>query len=262
MIGERIAYRKQLASFAALFTAKVDGTGEVALTNEDSTDPAWSPDGTKIAYVARPDSATPWGLYVIGADGSGQTTVIAPGTLNDIGSPDWSPDGARIAFQTNAGGHYDIHSVAPDGTNQTPVIATPGNESAPAWSPDGNRIAYQRDLGLWIANADGSGAKVIVDSLPQIFTAGPDWWPDGSRIVFSVGDFEADLYTVMPDGSALTKLTSAPGGEYEPSFSPTGSSIAVYHFESTSTYGIFVVDATTGALTPLIPSGEAPSFQP
>ena len=261
-VGERIAYRKQLASYGALFSASVDGSDEQQLTNDDSTDPTWSPDGQRIAFVARPDSATPFGLFVVDADGSNRQTVIAPGAASDVGAPDWSPDGARIAYHVNAGGHYDIHTVAPEGNDIVPLIATPDNEGSPAWSPDGTMLAFSRNLALWIANADGSGAHAIVDSLPEMFTIGPDWAPDGSGIVFSVGDFEADLYKVAPDGTNLEKLTSAPGGEYVPSFSPTGQSIAVYHFESTSSYGIFQVDASSGALSVLIPEGESPSYQP
>jgi TolB protein len=262
VVGERIAYRKQLASFGALFTARVDGSDELQVTNDDSTDPTWSPDGKRIAFMARPDSATPFGLFVIDADGSNRQTVIAAGAAPIAGTPDWSPDGTRIAFQVNAGGHHDIHTVAPDGTNLVPLIATPDNEGAPSWSPDGTKIAFSRNLALWIANADGSEAHAIVQNLPEMFTIGPDWAPDGSRIVFSVGDFEADLYTVAPDGTGVQKLTSAPGGEYAPSFSPSGQSIAVYHFESTANYGIFRVDPTSGALSVLIPEGESPSYQP
>jgi Tol biopolymer transport system component len=85
-----------------------DGTGDRVLLGSQAVDcyypslvrPAWSPDGTHIAF-----SCDDYGIRVVGADGSGLRTVIpnedALGPLWDLGFgiPYWSPDGARIAFE-------------------------------------------------------------------------------------------------------------------------------------------------------------------
>ena len=68
-----------------------DGTGQLNLTDSpgvDDNDPAWAPDGSRIAYISGPNRD----LMVMGADGSGPTSILA-GAL----SPSWSPDGTRVA---------------------------------------------------------------------------------------------------------------------------------------------------------------------
>jgi WD40-like Beta Propeller Repeat len=79
-----------------VYTANVDGTGEVRLTDAPGLDgmSAWSPDGRRIAFVSDRDGS--WEIYVMAADGTGQRRLT--NTPVDEGAPAWSPDGKKIAY--------------------------------------------------------------------------------------------------------------------------------------------------------------------
>jgi Tol biopolymer transport system component len=164
------------------------------LTNDAVNDwsPAWSPDGTRIAFARFFDDNQFTDLAVINVDGSGlQRLTTASGEY-----PTWSPDGARIAFATARDGNYEIYVMNSDGTGQTRLTNNPAYDMSPAWSPDGTRIAFdtQRDyvspaevgigpeFEIHLMNSDGSGdTRLTVNTQEDRF---PDWGSNNT-IVFS-----------------------------------------------------------------------------
>ena len=115
--------------------------------------PAWSPDGSKIAFTRD-------GIYVMNAtDGSG---LVHLSTSGNDGAPAWSPDGSKIAFSSTRDGNHEIYVMnATDGSGL--VRLTTGWDDDPAWSPDGSQIAFTRrtddgNSDLYVMTAsDGSG---------------------------------------------------------------------------------------------------------
>lgn len=176
-------------------------------------DPAWAPDGVRIAYFRSGGGAA--GIWVMRADGTGKRAI--PDTGDAQGHPTWSPDGRRVAYETAAG----IAAIDLNGTDKRTLTTTTGlgGDRNPEWSPDGASIAFQRadplDLDVFVVSAGGGTAHNLTpDSDSQ--DADPTWAPDG-RILFASGrppvgaaSFTGSLlWTMNADGTGVTALTSA-----------------------------------------------------
>jgi uncharacterized repeat protein (TIGR01451 family) len=137
-------------------------TGNVTSGTDHEFFPAWSADGTRIAFIGLRDGGS-LDLYVANADG--QTPPVKITNFGDtrisLGQIAWSPDGQRLAFAAT----QDIYVVNADGTdgltNLTHTVPGRGNLD-PAWSPDGQKIAYSQNYagsdefdGLYVMDADG-----------------------------------------------------------------------------------------------------------
>jgi hypothetical protein len=143
--------------------------------------PAWSPDGTTIAFVTGLDMNQPHlsEIYVRSSNGSGATR------LGHGIHPAWSPDGLEIAFTRDSA----VFSMNRDGTGVR-RLADAADFSRPAWSPDGTKIAFScaETYNLCLMNPDGSGITEvgISDTFRSDYPceAHPSWSPDGTRIAF------------------------------------------------------------------------------
>jgi len=224
-----------------IYTAAADGSDPLRLTDNSvpDTDPAYSPDGTKIAFVRAND------IWVMNADGSAAVAITGPEGPDS--QPAWSPDGSRIVYVSNQntpGGYttgFELFVRNADGSGTSRRLTdTPNNVSsrAPAWSPAGDQIAYE-------SNADGS--YDIYTIAPDV-TAGfgtrrsanevgvnyqnPSWSPDGARIAYERGigtmpdDTSKEIWTMRADGGAPARLTSNGVYDGQPAYSPDGTRIA------------------------------------
>ena len=213
-----------------IFVMNADGSDQRRLTPLVTdclgpSRPAWSPNGTKIAFVGITAGSYYSHICTMNADGSDRRPIV---TGVD---PAWSPDGSKLAI--SFGGIYVMN---PDGSERTQITA-PSNPSpnlsdydwGPAWSPDGTRIIFHRSIGcdwddscesvtIWTINADGSNLAKPADIEAYGRLA---WSPDGTKIVFSTN---GDLFTMEADGSNVTKITNTPDeGEWLPSWQPVAS---------------------------------------
>jgi len=224
----------------AICLANPDGSESFDLTS-GAVDawPQWSPDGTKIAFVRGPGLAGD--LYVINADGTGETRLTHASGLNQF--PAWSPDGTRIAFQTNRDGDLEIYVMDADGSGQTNLTRYPDVDAWPSWSPDGTRIVFHRmhlpimsvdlpspklvfgDYEVFAMNADGTDVGNLSDNPATDWY--PLWSPDGAKIAFqSDRNGAGEIFSMNPDGSHQTDLTQNPALDGAPAWSPDGSRIA------------------------------------
>jgi Tol biopolymer transport system component len=190
--GEKIALasargpcRNQGACDLELLIVKPDGSVLAELTDNSRTDdqPAWSPDGTRIAF--RSDRTDDVELFVMDADGENVKQLTdSPG---EDWTPTWSPDGSLLAFASNRNGNWDIFVMRPDGAGLRQVTDGVGDHWLPAWSPDGSMLAFtgNRD-GNWdifTVRPDGTELQQVVSHPAS--DSEPVWSPDGSTLAFA-----------------------------------------------------------------------------
>jgi Tol biopolymer transport system component len=188
--------------------------------------PAWSPDGSRIAFTRTvwPAGSAHWSgtgccpgrsaIYVLDLVHGGLRRVSMPSSDNAElhAGATWSPDGRRLAYLADADRAYvvgspglgciDLRVINADGTGDHVLAAASRSPDAPdacvtvwepAWSPDGHWIAFGRSaesfgggIDLYLISADGKHLRHLAHR-PNFINAGPTWSADGKRIAFSFG---------------------------------------------------------------------------
>lgn len=165
--------------------------------------PALSPDGTRLAYVKDEH------VYVANADGTGARVVTAGQW------PAWSPDGTRLAVvdwdglttQFSPRGDQQLYIVDIGTGARTQLTFGSGHDSfLPSWSPDGTQIAYGTipQEALYVIPASG-GTPQLVATGNVTAAGGPAWSPDGQTLAFLSNN--ANVFTVAPDGTGLRQVS-------------------------------------------------------
>ena len=183
--GNLVAFRRVGLPAYGIWTINANGTDARQVSTDpqniasNDTDPAWSPDGSKIAFVRNGE------LHVMNADGSGRTVVVGPSFPFRLADPEWSPSGSEIAFSAN----NQIWAVGAGGTPAPTQLnpSAPGNRSGPSWSPNGAVIAYTRgppgaNGGIWTINratAPNETPLLVGAAIGEVWELA--WSPDGTR---------------------------------------------------------------------------------
>jgi len=226
-----------------IWRVEADGSEPVDLTDTpfvSETNPVWSPDGTRIAYVVDIGAFTQ-SLWIMEADGTGQFPVTLQS--GPLFGPTWSPGGTQLAFSRQAPGvvmslQFDVFVVNADGTGEINITLSDYDEIDPSWSPDGARIAFagvrpetyqDPETGLPVSAAqweivavDPSGSSELVLTAGEPGTErgdhleedrGPVWSPDGSKLTFMSQSVDPccsswQIWAVNRDGSGVTNLTN------------------------------------------------------
>ena len=204
---------------------------DIAPEISGASHPSWAPDGSRIVFESTQDGS----LYSVDvtATGAGSPRPLGIGGAGAA----WSPDGARIAYFAERDGNPDIYSAAPDGTDQVRLTEDPAADHSPVWSPDGGSIAFvsdrDGDQDIVVMDADGSNQRdVSGNAVPDDF---PAWSPDGGAIAFvsylggadplTIGDGNAELFVVAPDGTNRRNLSRHPAWDGDPAWSPDGTEL-------------------------------------
>lgn len=206
--------------------------------------PAWSPDGTRIAYVRerRNGRATIW---VMQADGSGKVRVTSK--HRSYWEPSWHPNGTELVVSGRVPHTYndELFSVTVVAPIPRPVVLTdiPEDPHHPQWSPDGSRIAFTAfnplgSVGVFrvgVIDADGSDYRLLTPAT-DAFDFEPDWSPDSRTLVFSSnrhhpGISDYDVYSLPATGGPVTRVTfgEAAATNRYPAWSPDGTRILYVH---------------------------------
>ena len=147
-----------------IFVADADGSHvrQITFNALDDEDPAWSPDGSRIAFALDLDpirGQVDYDLYTMRADGSGSATSRSSPGITDM-QPSWSPDGRRLVFLSDRDGDLEVYTSDPRGADVRQLTFNDASEFVPGWSPDGTRIVFatDRDDGnfeIYTMRADG-----------------------------------------------------------------------------------------------------------
>jgi Tol biopolymer transport system component len=121
-----------------IYVMNADGTSLVRLTNFPGNElqPTWSPDGSKIAFVADGDGGLSQ-IYSMNANGTNRVRLT--GALHEDVSPSWSPDGTKIVFSSTRDGNPELYVMNADGTNPVRLTTDPDpagfvhEDIDPAW---------------------------------------------------------------------------------------------------------------------------------
>jgi Tol biopolymer transport system component len=253
-----------------------DGTGDVNLTPDPTPEtpdewqdiePAWSPDGTRIAFVSnrvtesKPDPD--YEIFVMDADGSDVTQVTFaqapdPWTTYSSSNPTWSPDGTQLAFSGyRQFSTSEIFVVPADGSGTERRVTNPADFAdkwEPDWSPDGSKILFVAGFGefgqdLRTIAPDGSGETDLTPGTEETSERNGVWSPDGSRIAFRTNrdggiypNPNAEIYVMEYPSGVLSRVTDHPAIDESPAWSPDGTEIAFTSLRANN-YDLYVTAA-------------------
>jgi hypothetical protein len=177
-----------------------DGHNPRPITHGEDDDADWSPDGGRVAFSRL--MAEGYRLFVVNADGTGESMLTVDGFAGDARHPSWSPDGSRLAFECGVNTVRAICVVNADGSGFAQLTTLASLAYAPSWSPDGLHIAFTQAGMVAVMNADGSDVHVLA--------AGdlPAWSPDGTRVAFTAHGSAAGIYVINADGTSLVRVTT------------------------------------------------------
>jgi Tol biopolymer transport system component len=219
------------------------------LTRHASTNsyPAWSPDGTQIAFAS--DRSGTMNIYLMAVDGKNVRALTKGADI--CRAPAWSPDGKKIAYCRHVDNQLPvIYVMDADGGN--PRRLTEEDSYDPAWSPDGKRIAftsYRSGTGfrLYVMDADGKNVSELTTNDNTFGYVYPAWSPDGKKIVFSDQvEGALELFAIDADGKNRKQLTREQGGNVYPTWSRDGKRIFFQHLNGNDPGPVYVMDADGG----------------
>lgn len=241
-----IAFVTERSGQRDIFFIQPDGTGLTPLfaSEKVDSDPAWSPDGTRIAFRSRRDGSSD--IFIGAADGAGEWTNLVADprdSFDDEFNPKWHPDGEMLAlftdrFQPPMGscrGSLGVHHlgfIALDRENLwvEHFDDLAGEQESLGWAPDGKTLAFGsictgQNVQIHLWNRETRDVQRITDG--DYGAANPTYSPDGTRLAFSSNrDGPIDIYILdFRDGSVLN-LTNSNFNDRHPSWSPDGNQLA------------------------------------
>jgi dipeptidyl aminopeptidase/acylaminoacyl peptidase len=240
--GEHVVFsvqrvdRKTEKKYTNLWVVPAEGGKARQFTygNHSDTQPRWSPDGNRIAFLSNRENEKQSQIYVIPfAGGEARRVTDMKGSFASL---EWSPDGRRFLCQFRKKDQEEIEREKDEQKKKLGVVAR--HYDRVFFKLDGAGLLPIERWHLWVIQA-GSGRAKQITSSPVYDETEARWSPDGKQVVFvsnrskdpDLDPYAIDIFIAGADGGSIRRIPTPEGNKGMPSFSPDGKHIAYFGSE-------------------------------